>query len=86
MARKPIVSPETKMWGIIENAKYTKNLTDSDLSLLTGVSERTVRGDRNNPGKIPLNRLLKYFEVVMTSNQFVTMIESSILTRRKDDA
>lgn len=84
MSRKPLVSPEMKMWGIIENEKYKKSLTDSDLSILAGVSERTVRSDRENPGKIPLNRLLKYFEVVMTSNQFVTMIESSILARRKE--
>lgn len=79
-----MVSPEMKMWGIIESEKYKKSLTDSDLSILAGVSERTVRSDRENPGKIPLNRLLKYFEVVMTSNQFVTMIESSILARRKE--
>lgn len=84
MSRKPLVSPEMKMWGIIESEKYKKSLTDSDLSILAGVSERTVRSDRENPGKIPLNRLLKYFEVVMTSNQFVTMVESSILARRKE--
>lgn len=78
MARKPDVSPETKMWGIIESMKYKGELTDYDLANLAGVSERTVRSDRDNPGKIPLCRLLKYFSVIMTANQFVSMVETSI--------
>ena len=66
------------MWGIIESMKYKSELTDFDLANLADVSERTVRSDRDNPGKIPLNRLLKYFSVIMTANQFVSMVETSI--------
>ena len=83
MARKPNVSPETKMWAIIEGMKYKSKLTDYDLATLAEVSERTVQSDRSNPGKIPLSRLLKYFGVVMTANQFVNMVETSLITDSK---
>ena len=78
MPRKPIVSPETKLWSILDMLKSRNRLTDSDLAMKAGVSDRTVRKDRMYPEKIPLSRLLRYFSIYMTGSQLVSIIESSI--------
>lgn len=78
MPRKPIISPETKLWSVLDMLKSRNRLTDYDLAVKAGVSDRTVRKDRMYPEKIPLERLLRYFSLFMTGSQFVSVIESSI--------
>ena len=78
MPRKPIVSPETKLWSILDMLKSRYRMTDYDLAEKAKVSDRTVRKDRMYPEKIPLERLLQYFSPFITGSQFVSIIESSI--------
>ena len=85
MPRKPIVSPETKLWSILDMLKSRYRLTDYDLAERANVSDRTVRKDRMYPEKIPLERLLQYFSLFMTGSQFVSMIESSIADKGEEE-
>lgn len=85
MARKALISPETKLWSILDMMKSRYKLTDYDFADKAGVSDRTVRSDRANPKKVPLSRLIQYFSVFMTGNQFVSLIESSIASSDKED-
>ena len=85
MARKASVSPETKMWSILDMLKSRYKLTDYDLADRAGVSDRTVRNDRANPDRIPLARFIQYLSVFMTGNQFVSLVEASISSFDKED-
>lgn len=85
MPRKPIISPETKLWSVLDMLKSRYRLTDYDLAAKAGVSDRTVRKDRICPEKIPLKRLLRYFSIFMTESQFVSMIESSVADKSKEE-
>lgn len=85
MPRKPIVSPEAKMWSILDMLKSRYRLTDYDFAEKAKVSDRTVRRDRICPEKIPLERLLRYFSIFMTESQFVSMIESSIAGKSEEE-
>ena len=61
-----VVQPADHIWATVELMKSKLDLTDADLAEVAGVSDRTVRSDRENPSKIPISRLMAYLSIITT--------------------
>ncbi len=60
-------TPSDEMWRLIEGALYKNDMKKKDLALKTGFHVNTVAQDAKRPARIPLGRLLMYFDVLNIS-------------------
>lgn len=74
------ITAEQRIWSIIDLIRQRSGMTDSEVASAVGVSDRTVRSDRMNPGKIPLERLIGYLSIGVTENKIASAVEALILS------
>lgn len=72
-------TPSDEMWSLIEKALYKNDMKKKDLALRTGFHVNTVAQDAKRPARIPLGRLLMYFDVLnIPINSILKTVSSEI--------
>jgi hypothetical protein len=78
--KKSTITAEQRIWSIIDLIRQRSGMTDSDVASVVGVTDRTVRSDRMNPAKIPLERLIAYLSIGVPKNQIASSVEALVLS------